>query len=75
VSNSCPIIVPLASVAVFWLPPESRKCLKRLSGDRFESYSAHHLFKHLQVLESPEITSQGPYYLNAAIGSHDVQPI
>ena len=37
-----PIIVPLASIAVFWLPPESRKCLKRLSGARFESYSAHH---------------------------------
>ena len=30
VSNSCPAIVPLASVAVFWLPPESRKWLKRL---------------------------------------------
>jgi hypothetical protein len=26
-SNSCPVIVPLASVAVFWLPPESRKLL------------------------------------------------
>ena len=25
VSNPCPTIVPLASVAVFWLPPESRK--------------------------------------------------
>jgi hypothetical protein len=25
VSNSCPVIGPLASVAVFWLPPESRK--------------------------------------------------
>jgi hypothetical protein len=43
VSNSCPVIVPLASIAVFWLPPESRKCLKRLRWDRFESYSAHHL--------------------------------
>jgi hypothetical protein len=28
VSNSCPITVPLASFAVFWLPPESRKLLK-----------------------------------------------
>jgi hypothetical protein len=26
VSNSCPVIVPLASITVFWLPPESRKC-------------------------------------------------
>jgi hypothetical protein len=29
VSNSRPVIVPLASVAVFWVPPESRKWLKR----------------------------------------------
>ncbi len=27
VSNPCPIIVPLASIAVFWMPPESRKLL------------------------------------------------
>jgi hypothetical protein len=41
-SNSCPILVPLASIAVFWLPPESRKYLILLRRDRFESYSAHH---------------------------------
>lgn len=38
VSNPCPVIVPLASVAVLWLPPESRKWLKRMKGVRFKSY-------------------------------------
>jgi hypothetical protein len=37
-SNSCPVLVPLASVAVFWLPPESRKLLKRLRSGIFKSY-------------------------------------
>lgn len=36
-SNSCPEIVPLASVAVFWLPPESRKYRKRLRRNRFDT--------------------------------------
>jgi hypothetical protein len=49
VSNSCPVIVPLASVAVFRLPPESRKYLCLLKGARFESYSAHHF--HLCFLQ------------------------
>jgi hypothetical protein len=54
VSNSCPVIVPLASVAVFWLPPESRKCLKRLSGRRFKSYRPDQ-YNHsaLAILEAP----------------------
>lgn len=41
-SSSCPILVPLASFAVFWLPPESRKYFILLRRHRFESYSAHH---------------------------------
>ena len=41
-SNSCPIPVPGASVAVFWLLPESRKYFILLRRHRFESYSAHH---------------------------------
>src|ERR1019366_1649578 len=39
-SNSCPILVPLASVAVFSLSPESRKYFILLRCDRFESYCA-----------------------------------
>jgi hypothetical protein len=48
-SNPCPLIVPLASVAVFQMPPESRKLLKRLKWGIFESYSAHHLSNSLQT--------------------------
>jgi hypothetical protein len=50
VSNSCPVIVPLASVAVFQLPPESRKYLCLLKGARFKSYSAHHFVSYFPLL-------------------------
>src|SRR5436853_4880505 len=59
-SNPCPVIVPLASVAVFWLPPESRKWLKRLRWGIFKSYRpdqspAEHtelLFFHIHKVQS-----------------------
>lgn len=56
-SDSCPEIVPFASVAVFWLPPESRKYLIILRRIRFESYSAHHFFTGGLAATKTSITS------------------